>query len=158
MKPLDVSADEMQAFRRFLSLLPHGGHRDLVLLKAHLLIEEQIRRIIDINLPNPKAIVDTRIDCHQAICLAQAFFSANSQPWLWASVKKLNSIRNDVAHKLEPKGLNDKIEEFCDSFPSGFSALPSDQSRFELTLWSVFVAVSQLADTSTSSISEGRSS
>lgn len=150
----EVSAKQVRAFQRFLTILPHGKDRDLVLLKAHLLIEEQVRQIVDERLKNPRALIDTRIDCHQAICLAQSFFPADFQPWLWSALKRLNKIRNDIAHTLEPKGLDDKIKDFVASFPSGFLDVPGDASSFELTLWSMFVAVSDLVETPSAHILE----
>ena len=150
----EVSDKQIRAFRRFLTVLPHGKNQDLVLLKAHLLIEEQVRQIVDERLKNPSALIDTRIDCHQAICLAQSFFPVDFQPWLWSALKKLNKIRNDIAHKLEPKGLDDKIKDFVASFPSGFADTAVDADRFELTLWSVFVAVSDLVETPSAQIIE----
>jgi hypothetical protein len=149
----DVSPRQIQAFRRFLLLMPHGKELDLVLLKAHLLVEEQVRQIVDERLKNPRALEDTRIDCHQAICIAQAFFPEDHQPWLWAALKKLNKLRNDIAHKLEPKGLADRIDDFVSSFPSGFAELP-ETDRFEMTLWSVFTAVSDLVETPSAKILE----
>ena len=142
----ETSENQIKAFRRFLKILPHGKDQDLVLLKGHLLIEEQVRQIVDERLKNPSALIDTRIDCHQAICLAQSFFSVDFQPWLWSALKKLNKIRNDIAHKIEPNGLNDKINDFINSFPSGLADTPVDTAKFELTLWAVFVAVSDLVE------------
>lgn len=69
-------------------------------------------------------------------------------------MKKLNKVRNDFAHKLEPKGLNDKIKDFITSFPSGFTDAPVSVDSFELTLWSVFVAVSDLVDTPSAQLIE----
>jgi len=147
MKADKISNQQIKAFRRFLMMMPHGKDRDLVLLKAHLLIEEQIRQIVDERLINPTVLVRANIDCNQAICIAQAFFPLDHQPWLWNSLKKLNGIRNGIAHNLESPGLNDKIEDFISSFPSMFASTENETDRFELTLWSLFVAVSQLVTT-----------
>ena len=65
---------QVEAFRRFLGKLPHGKDVELVILKAHLLIEEQIRQIVDERLKTPAALRDARLTFHQAFCLAQAFF------------------------------------------------------------------------------------
>jgi uncharacterized membrane protein SirB2 len=42
----NISKKQVDAFRRFLNVLPHGKDTELVLLKGHLLIEEQINKII----------------------------------------------------------------------------------------------------------------
>ena len=42
-----ITQRQLDAFRRFLKLLPHGQDLALVILKGHLLIEEQIKLIIN---------------------------------------------------------------------------------------------------------------
>lgn len=140
-----VSVNQINAFRRFLKILPHGKDQDLVLLKAHLLIEEQVRKLIEERVKNPDALIEARINCHQAICIAQSLFSADFQPWLWPAMKKLNRIRNEIAHKTQPK-LDNQIKDFVASFPSESSSELFEADGFELTLWSMFVAVSDLVE------------
>src|SRR6476646_6881578 len=130
----NITPRQIKAFHRFLKLLPHGTDRALVVLKAHLLIEEQVRLIVSERLKNPRALRDAQLDCHQCICLAQSLFPADHQPWLWVSLKKLNKIRNDIAHNVEPAGLQDRMDDFVDSFPSQFDDA-DELTRFEMTLW-----------------------
>lgn len=61
-------------------------------------------------------------------------------------MKKLNKIRNDIAHRLESKGLQDRMDDLVNSFPSGFT-FDDEVSHFELTLLSLFTAVSDLVET-----------
>jgi hypothetical protein len=138
---------QIKAFRRFLTLLPHGKDRRLVLLQAHLLIEEQLRQLVSERLKNTRAIDEADLTFHQCACIAQSFFPPDHLPWLWAGVTKLNKIRNKAAHKLEPKGLQQRMDDLVNSVPSGFNALDDEKSRFELTLWSLFTAVSDLVKT-----------
>ena len=42
----EISERDLEAFSRFLKLLPHRQDVDLVVLKAHLLVEEQVRAIL----------------------------------------------------------------------------------------------------------------
>jgi hypothetical protein len=142
---------QVKAFKRFLQILPHGKDRVLVVLKAHLLIEEQVRQIVDERITNPKALADARLDCHQCICLAQAFFQSDSKQWLWTSLKKLNKIRNDIAHNIEPKGLQDRLSDFVEIFPTAL-AQEDETTKFEMALWSLFVAVSDLVENPTASV------
>lgn len=65
---------------------------------------------------------------------------------MWKSLIKLNKLRNDIAHQLEPKGLKDRLEDFIHSVPSGFNAIEDKEECFELTLWSLFVAVADLVE------------
>lgn len=143
---LDVSKKELESFRRFLSLLPHGKDTELVLLKAHILIDEQIHQIINGRVKNPDALKDGRLECHQAICLAQSFFPPEFQPFLWDALKKLNKMRNDIAHKAENTGLHDRIEGFITEYPWGFQEMEDKVARFELSLWSLFAHVARLVE------------
>ena len=99
---------------RFTEHYPFEGDLTLQILKGHLLVEEVLREIFDLLLPHPKALVGNKgasFDCHQIICLVESI-APNSQamPWVWNSAKKLNNIRNDLAHQLNPKGLTHKVD------------------------------------------------
>ena len=94
---IDVSARQLEAFKRFLSLLPHGKERELVILKGHLLIEEQLRQLIDERVQNPKALNERRIDFSHCVSLAKAFFPEGHDPALWKSLEELNTLRNLLA-------------------------------------------------------------
>ena len=119
-----VTPRQIEAFGRFLKLLPHGQDLTLVLLKGHLLIEEQVRQIIDERVKIPQSLMAAELSCHQAICLAEAF-CYEEQKYIWGAVKKLNKIRNELAHKTEPIGLDDRIDDFLKSFPV-FGKYPVD--------------------------------
>lgn len=141
----------LEAFQRFLSLLPHGKDPELVLLKGHLLIEEQIRALIDHRLQNPQALkeANAKLETHQAIQLAQAFFPPGHMVEIWRAVSKLNSLRNTIAHSIQKKeSLADRIEAWVQSAPTGAKDLDDPTVRFEITLWSLFEAVSSLVDDS----------
>lgn len=147
----EFTTRHLEAFKRFLSLLPHGKEPELVLLKGHLLIEEQIHALIDRRLQNPQALreANARLEAHQAIQLAQAFFPPGHMVDIWRAISKLNTLRNDIAHKLVEKGsLADRIEAWVQSAPTGARDFDDSTARFEITLWSLFEAVSSLVDDS----------
>ncbi len=146
---------QIEAFRRFLAELPYGKDQELVLLKGHILIEEQMRLVIDRRVRNPDALREANCepDCRQAIALAQSFFPPDHEPWLWKALEKLNKIRNDIAHNILPRqSLNDRINAWVESVPSGYADWEDKTLRFEITLWSVFDAVSELVDTPSAEI------
>ena len=142
------------AFGRFLKHLPHNADRRLIILQAHLLIEEQIKQIIAGRIKNPSALKDADLESAQLIGLAQAFFEADHMPVVWKAVRKLNGIRNDVAHNVEQKGLSDKIENFIQFWPSGVIDGADEDTRLGLTLWSLFIAVAELVERPSAQIVE----
>ncbi|HAT7741571.1 hypothetical protein J8A01_21935 [Vibrio parahaemolyticus] len=142
-----MKSEQVESFRRFVSLLPHGKEIDLVILKAHLLIEEQIRLIIVNNLPSPHAIKEANLSCSQAICLAQALLPDELDQSCWKGAKKLNNIRNKIAHNITNEGLYHQIEDFINAVPANWGKLDCDlQEQFELSLWSLFAQISSYTD------------
>jgi len=146
----ELTSRHLEAFQRFLSLLPHGKDPELVLLKGHLLIEEQIRALIDRRLQNPQALkeANAKLEAHQAIQLAQAFFPPGHMVDTWRAISKLNTLRNAIAHNLveNKEGLADRIEAWVQSAPTGAKDFDDPTARFEITLWALFEAVSSLVD------------
>ncbi|SHF56714.1 hypothetical protein SAMN02745753_02207 [Marinomonas polaris DSM 16579] len=143
---METTKRQVQAFNRFLELLPHGKDKELVILKGHLLIEEQVWLILRQKLVNFSALKDAGLNCHGSICLAQSLFPSNHNPKIWKSIKKLNKLRNSIAHNIDLKGLNDKIDDFVQSASSGWDIEEDKDQNFELTLWSIFVQISSFVD------------
>jgi len=98
---------------KFMEHFPQGEDLTLQLLKGHLLVEEVMRELLMLQLPNPQALSGnkgTSLTCHQVICLVEAITpKSNNVPWVWVASKKLNNIRNDLAHNLKPNGLKPKV-------------------------------------------------
>ncbi|EGQ7979811.1 hypothetical protein V4V60_003788 [Vibrio mimicus] len=136
---------QFAAFERFISLLPHGKERELVILKGHLLIEEQIRLIIETNLPNYKVLEKAKLSCDQAICLAQSMLPKDADETCWIAARKLNNIRNKIAHRVEHQGLEHQIEDFIKSVPINWGDVDKD-TAFELALWGLFAKISSYVE------------
>jgi hypothetical protein len=108
--PLPATDEHAKAsFEKFRKLLPRGQDVTLLILKLHLLVEEQIRAFVDERLANCGAISDADLDCHQAICLAEALSTEDIHANVWEAARKLNGLRNQIAHNLEPKGVVDRM-------------------------------------------------
>ena len=142
---MEPTKRQILAFQRFLELLPHGKDIDLVILKGHLLIEEQVKEIIRQKLPNPDAINIDRMSCHQAICLAQALLPIGHEEEFWGAAKKLNELRNNIAHKLSPEEREQKIDKFVACVPVDWEGEDKSQT-FELSIWSLFAYISGFVD------------
>jgi hypothetical protein len=100
---------------------------------------------------HPQALkeANARLEAHQAIQLAQAFFPPGHMVDTWRAISKLNTLRNEIAHKLVKKeSLAEKIEAWVRSAPTGAKDFDDATTRFEFTLWGLFEAVSSLVDDS----------
>jgi hypothetical protein len=144
----------VEAFRRFLKFLPHGRDLELVILKAHLLIEEQIWHLLTERVHNPEALRRANLSAAQKINLAQSFFPVDHDPGLWKSLQTLNTMRNDIAHTIESKKLQDSIADFINAFSFELPPALQGQDRFELTLWVLFVSVADLIQKPTAAVLE----
>lgn len=138
---MEPTERQVQAFRRFLEILPHGKDIELIILKAHLLIEEQINAIIYSRLENPSAIKKARFDFEQRLYLAKALMPSSTDERFWVAARKLNELRNKIAHVTSYSGLSHKIEDFVKSVPADWPG-SNEQETFELSLWFLFVHIS----------------
>ena len=150
MSNQSITAHEIEAFRRFVLLLPRERDPTLLILKGHLLIEEQIRKIIDERVEKPEVVAEAQLDCFQAICLAEALCANSSNLSLWKSLRRLNNLRNDIAHKIDDKGLEDKMTHLV-SMVKAHSMIgeagttgESTLDAFGFALWFVFCQVAAL--------------
>jgi hypothetical protein len=105
----DADEHAIASFRKFYKLLPRSDDATLVILKLHLLVEEQIRAFVDERLQNKEALESGKLVCHQVICLAEALCAEDIHSNVWEAARKLNSLRNHIAHRLEPKGVLDRM-------------------------------------------------
>ena len=112
MSEQKIDLPNAEAILRFAKHLPSADDMTLIVLKGHLLIEERLISILESSLQYPKALDEVRLTFAQRLSLAKALKHRHENSWLWEAIGKVNSIRNDLAHKLEPSKLNEKIEDF----------------------------------------------
>lgn len=140
-----VKLKQTEALSRYFHKLPHGQDITLVILKGHLLVEEQINEVINAKLINSDALKPSRLEFFQRICLAEALYPSDVNPILWKAVIKLNKIRNDIAHNLTPTGLDNRLKDFVKFFPSGMDEdTDCIQDRFEKSLICLFIMLASL--------------
>ena len=93
----------------------------LMILKAHLLIEEQLYAIVRVVAPAPDYLEQARLSFRQVSRVARAFSQPLSQPGLWDAIDRVNAIRNRLAHRIEPEGVDELLDElcrYCDASPT----------------------------------------
>lgn len=98
---------------RFKKHLPKSRDVTLIVLKGHLLIEEEVNELLDVLLKNPRELYAADLRFYQKICLLKALFPGKDlEEREWTAIEKLNSIRNKLAHKLEPPKIEALIKDF----------------------------------------------
>ncbi len=125
-----MTNEERESHNYFLLHMPdNDADVTMVVLKGHLLIEQRIREFIAERMLAPEALTEARLSAHQAICLAEALTLPNDEPQkLWAFLRQVNSLRNTLAHRLDP-AIQDRIDaliaEYSKTWPvrSGLAGL-----------------------------------
>lgn len=145
MTDYETTPLQIDGFRRLLMHLPDTADLGLIILKGHLLLEEQLTIIIEERMKRPSAIELQKPNWifDHVLSLTEALCGGEVDDDVWKCLRKINKIRNNMVHKLEPKGLEDQVRDLNDSWPSG---LPNEnpQAFLFMTLASIFVVVSGL--------------
>ena len=123
---------------RFDKLVLLGADELTVVLKGHLLIEEQLLAITRSLLANPRHFDNARLTFSNALHLARAAAGHFNDGHCWAAAGRLNSVRNQIAHQAEPVSSHSLFDEFfavCEAEPawSAVHALP--RSTFKLRMY-----------------------
>jgi len=94
----------------------------LLLLKGHLIVEESLRSLVASNVKNPEFLKQANLSFSQILNIAKAmFFDQTNDPTditkVWDAFVALNSIRNALAHELEPKDISPFLRRFFVTWP-----------------------------------------
>lgn len=132
------------SLKRFAEHLPKDGDKELSLLKCHLLIEELLTVIIERNMMRPEFLQDINLSFHHKLVLAQGFTSSSQHEWIWSASAALNVARNALAHNLDKKVVDEKLEKFMNCVervegPPSADAFNGPMQRFQLSAFKVFM-------------------
>lgn len=139
-----LSPEVQERFKRFDAHLPSSDDPTLVVLKGHLLAEEILENLIKSKCRFPEALEGVEIGFFLKAKLARALIG-NSHPnglllpdSVWGMLEALNSLRNELAHALEPKKLEAKIQRFLSFAPKPNKKTTSKQES-NLALYTAIV-------------------
>ena len=141
---------DLQPLICFFGNLPKGGNEELALLKAHLVIEEVLTKIIEDRVKHPEQLRKGRLRFAQKMYLARSLADLEHQSWAWGATKTLNDARNELAHGLSKNEIEEKISQFVELVESA-QGQPDDESispsfgRLHWALFKVFVVFSTYA-------------
>lgn len=112
-----MTRERGNSFKRFLTHLPRSDDLTLIVLKGHLLIEEEINGILRMRLAEPKALFDARLSFSQRLAVLKALSGHDSEEiFRFAAIEALNGLRNQLAHNLEPKDIEKRVAAFLHEF------------------------------------------
>ena len=109
--------DNENKIDRLGRLFSHLEDLTLIVLRGHLLIEELLNEILESICDAPKYIENANLSFFQKIQLCRSFQRRNVKGVLidddpWESLVVLNTLRNKLAHNLEPSGINERVDDF----------------------------------------------
>src|SRR5713226_4113578 len=89
----------MEPVLRYDKHMPETDDLILIVLKGHLLVEEQLVDLANWALPHPEYLPEFMF--HKLAHVVRTVVPQRSDDPSWELILKLNSLRNDLAHKLE---------------------------------------------------------
>jgi hypothetical protein len=103
----------------------------LLILRAHLLVEELLRDIVDRACQAPDELAPARLSFYQAYCLCRAIVG-KSDDRVWGFIARLNEVRNRMAHHLEPGDLDELVGSVATTLRLKYpgARTPVDRVRF----------------------------
>jgi len=106
--------------QRFLAKMPLTGDLELHVLKAHLLLEEQLFSIAAAAMQDRQCLLEARLFYWQHYQLAKSVAGSMGHPKSFEFAANLNSIRNAIAHDLDPDSLQQRIRTILKIYPDAF--------------------------------------
>jgi hypothetical protein len=94
----------------------------LLVLKGHLLVEENFNRLLAALLHTPEAIDGANLRFYQKLCLIRALTPVGTPVVGWIfrimdAAEKLNTIRNRLAHHLDYPQMEAQVRDFLSDDP-----------------------------------------
>jgi hypothetical protein len=97
---------------RYDKHMPETDDLTLIVLKGHLLVEEQLVDLVNRVMPNPQFL--PKFTFYNLARVARAAYPRHPEFPVWELILKLNQLRNDLAHKLESGQRQATLTELFD--------------------------------------------
>lgn len=116
---------------RFKKYFPKTDDITLIVLKGHLLLEEQLNGLVEVMVRSPEVLFqgERLFTFYQKIRLVESLLgkSNTNSDSIWLNIEKINEIRNKLAHKLDIPELEDKIDKFINPRSEPFRCKSSEE-------------------------------
>ncbi|WP_156337321.1 hypothetical protein [Achromobacter aegrifaciens] len=147
--PAQYKAEFAQNDERFFRIVHPTADELTVILKGHLLVEEQLRSITRSSVANPRYFDEAKLTFSNALCLARAVAGHFNEGACWVAAEQLNTVRNKIAHRAEPgpaAALLDRFYSVCEAESrwSAWSSAPRSTaklSQYICCIWATFDAL-----------------
>ncbi len=93
-----------------MRLLPKGRDLTLIILKGHLLVEEELNDFLVHCSFQPTALEDARLTFLQKLRVVRAFYPLRQTAKEWALAEDLNKLRNKISHHAEVLDLSSLVD------------------------------------------------
>jgi len=103
-----------QRHREADELLSKIGDSELMLLKAHLLIEEVLFALLSHKMKSTVPLERARLSFSQLVSLVNGLYDGEDfgGSWLYIACHLLNKLRNRLAHNVKPEGFQEDLAHF----------------------------------------------
>jgi len=102
-------SDNPEVWRKYYEHIPQEENLSLIVLKGHLLIEEELNQILSNFFNHPQFLPHMKFG--NTSKLVKSIYYKERDDWLWECVRKLNDVRNKYAHSLEPSDIEKDLKE-----------------------------------------------
>ncbi len=104
----------------------------LLILRAHLLVEERLRDVLARICRSPDELPAARLSFYQVLCLCRAVIGRHDEP-AWGFAARLNEVRNRMGHHLDPGDLDELLGSVVEKLgPRYADRLETPPDRFRL--------------------------
>ena len=117
-------SDEIKTGMKYLHLADEhlDGITDpaLLILKTHLILEQALTAEVAANVRHPRFLKKANLRFHQILNFAKAMFYESTDnegrvrdiDQIWDALEALNTLRNQLAHHLEPDDTAKLLQRF----------------------------------------------
>lgn len=144
----ELVQSDVERFQEKIGLRP-GADLQMILLKVHLLIEEELQAFIDRSVRDASLLTKARFTFAQRLILAEALHSDPNcfrYGWVWEAARDLNALRNQMAHNLEPKDFSNRLASLAKSIEANLPLpiKPGEGTEYEMARFGFVVSVLNL--------------
>jgi hypothetical protein len=103
-------------YGHFHAHFPRSNDPILLILRGHLLVEQQLTLLLETFLKKKEALDRARLSFAQKHAIVCALIGAEEKYTPWSAISELNQVRNQLAHRLTIPDAEQKIDKWLQAF------------------------------------------